>query len=97
MRTVTWEDRNGYLRAALIRDDDPDEAGPQGLPLEPPDLGDLDWDGVARDIHNSLVQQRLFTWEEVQQKQGPLLSIACRAVKRRLVVAFRQKQAEVTT
>lgn len=96
MRQVTWEDRNGYLHAALIRDDDPDDAGPQGLPLEPPELADLDWDGVGRDIQNALVRGGLFTWEDVQREQGPLLNIACRAVKRRLIVLYRQKQAEVT-
>ncbi len=95
MRVITWEDRNGYKRASLVRNSDPDSMGPQGVPLEPPDLADLDWDGVGKDIHNALVSQGLFTWEDVQRKQGPLLSIATRAVKRRLVVLFRQQQAEV--
>ncbi len=83
------------MRAALIRDDDPDDMGPQGVPLEPPDLTNLDWDGVSRDIHNALVNGGYFTWEDVQREQAPLTSIACRAIKRRLVVLFRQKQAEV--
>lgn len=89
MRTVEYEDRAGYIRATLIRDDDPDEMAEQGIPLEPPDLELLDWEGIRRDIHNSLVHARLFTWQDVLKKQNAVGGIVARVIKRHIVRLYR--------
>jgi len=95
MRRVAWEDDRGYLRVALVRDADPDEAGPEGIPLEPPDLGEIDWKDIERELHNALVQEGLFTWTDVLAAQEALGSAACRIVRRRVAQLYKQKEREV--
>lgn len=89
MRTVEYTDRAGYLRAALIRDDDPDDMAAQGIPLNPPDLETLDWEGIKRDIHNGLVHARLFTWADVLRQQNAVSGIVSRVMKRHIVRLYR--------
>lgn len=94
MRLVMWEDNTGYLRASLIRDSDPDEDAPGGVPREPPELTDFDCEEIRREVHNALVKARLFTWEDVMKEQNKLLSTIDRAIRRRLVEHFRLKEQE---
>ena len=89
MKKVVYEDRGGYLRAALIRDDDPDDMAPMGIPLDPPDLEKLDWEGIKRDIHNSLVHAGLFTWQDVLRQQNSVGSLVARVLKRHIVRLYR--------
>jgi hypothetical protein len=89
MKTVEYVDKGGYVRAAMIRDDDPPEMAAAGIPLEPPDLDDLDWEGIKRDIHNSLVHARLFSWKDVLKKQNAVSGIIARVLKRHVVRLYR--------
>jgi len=89
MKKVVWTDRAGYLRAAMIRDDDPDEMAEAGIPLNPPDLEDLDWEGIKRDIHNSLVQSELYTWKDVLRLQNAISGIVSRVMKQHIVRLYR--------
>jgi len=91
MRTVLWEDKNGYKHRSLVRDDDPDSAAEQGILQDPPDLHLADWEGVIRDLHNALVEHGLYSWEEIQ-KANNLHSIIFRPVKRRIVGLFRSME-----
>lgn len=94
MRTVYYEDRAGYLRAAMIRDDDPDELAPAGIPLDPPNLEDLDWEGIKRDIHNSLVKANLFTWKDVLRQQNAISGIVARVLKRHIVNVYKFEEQD---
>jgi len=93
MKAVTWTDKNGYKHRSLVRDSDPDDAAEQGILQDPPNLEELDWEGVKRDLHNALVDTGLYSWRDVQQKQGlrgPILS----AIKRRLINLYREVYRE---
>ena len=87
MRTVIWEDRNGYTRASLVRDGDPDEAAEHGIPIEPPDLDQLEWEEGKRDLSNSLVRQGIFTYEDMRNAQN--------AVKRAVNLALHKKVVDL--
>lgn len=89
MRTVVYTDRAGYLRAALVRDEDPDEMAAKGIPLNPPELEDLDWEGIKRDIHNGLINARLFTWADVLKKQNAVSNIIARVIKRHVIRVYK--------
>lgn len=89
MKIEVYEDRRGYLRAAQIRDNDPPEMAPHGIPLDPPDLDQLDWEEIKRDIHNSLVRSRLFTWRDVLRRQNAISGIVARTIKAHIVRLYR--------
>jgi hypothetical protein len=91
MRLVEWEDKHGYRHRSLVRDDDPDEMGPQGILQDPPNLEELDWEGIKRDIHNALVSAGLISWRNVQEKRG-LRGAILSPVKRRLVQLYREAE-----
>ena len=88
MRTVIWEDRNGYKHRSLVRDDDPDEAAPQGIMQDPPDLHMMDIEGILRDMHNRFVETGIWSWHEMQ-KANNLQNIIFRTVKPRVIGLFR--------
>lgn len=95
MRRIDWEDRNGYKRASLIRDHDPDSVAEAGIPMGPPDLEALDWEGLKRDLHNALMEAHILTWEDLQKTNANLQGIACRALKRHIVQLFKLDDQEV--
>lgn len=74
MKIVTHEGENGIVRAYLLRDTDPDHNAPMGIPLGPPDLLRLDWDGLVRELQSLLVKKGLFTWNDVQKSQNGVSS-----------------------
>jgi hypothetical protein len=90
MRLVKWTDEHGYKHRSLVRDGDPDEMGPQGVLQDPPNLDELDWDGIKRDLHNSLVDIGLISWRNVQEIEG-LRGVILSAMKKRLVMLYRQE------
>ena len=94
MRLVIYEDKDGWKRGSMIRDDDPDSYAPKGLPKNPPDLRGLDWEGISREINNALVDQGLFTWRDVQLAQNGVTSIVNNIVRRRIVALFKQDDRE---
>jgi hypothetical protein len=91
MRLVTWEDKHGYKHRSLVRDSDPDEMGPQGVLQDPPNLDDLPWEDIKRDLHNALVDAGLRSWRDVQERRG-LRGAILSAMKRRLVYLYREAE-----
>ena len=89
MRRVVWEDRNGFLRASLIRDNDPDDVAEKGIPVEPPDLEGIDWEEVKRLLHNELVRRQLFTFDDVQREQRGITVSVVSVMRRKIVELYR--------
>jgi hypothetical protein len=87
MRRVIWEDRNGYTRASLVRDGDPDEDAEYGVPIEPPDLDKIEWEEVKRDLYNNLVRQGIFTYEDMRNAQN--------AIRRAVILALHKKVVDL--
>lgn len=94
MRLVTWTDKHGLQHRSWVRDQDPDDAAPQGILQDPPNLEGIDWEEVKRDLHNALVSAGLFSWLDVQNRgaedglRGAILS----SMKRRLINLYREAQ-----
>jgi hypothetical protein len=92
MKLVDWTDERGYRRRSMIRDNDPDEMAPDGIPQEPPDIDSLDWDFLKRELHNTLMDQGLHTWEDVVQRQTGVTSAILKVFKRPLVQIYRERR-----
>lgn len=93
MRIVIWTDRGGYNHRALVRDTDPDSSAHMGVPLDPPDLSQLDWEGVQRDIHNRLVDMGLHSYQDILVAQTGITSAINSALKRRILELYKQREA----
>lgn len=91
MRLVQWTDRHGYKHRSLVRDDDPDEMASQGILQDPPNLDELDWEAIKRDIHNRLVDAGLVSWRDVQEKRG-LRGAILSSMKRELIQLYREAE-----
>jgi hypothetical protein len=91
MRLVTLEDENGYLQQYYVKDSDPDSMAKKGMQHKMPDLSQIDWEDVQKELHNILVQRGLVTWRDVQEQQNSLVPAIVSVMKRRLIALYRQK------
>jgi hypothetical protein len=92
MKLVKWYDEDGFLRQVYARDHDSEEVAREtGVVHEPPDLSEIDWEGVQRDLHNLLVQRGLITWADVQKHDNELLSAVKTVMKRQIIALYRKK------
>lgn len=76
-----------------VRDDDDN---PEiGIPHNPPNLDDIDWEIIKTEIHNLLVENNLINWIDVQKSGNMLNNIVLTVVKRRLVNLYKIKNKEL--
>ena len=91
MREVIFVDDNGFTRRAFVRDNDGDEMARLGIPAGPPNLDELDWESLKREINNTLANNGLFTWKDIQGHPVGL-SCICTVLKRRVSGLFREQE-----
>ena len=87
METVTWTNKEGYVRRALITPATRD-APEKGVPVGP-DVHRLDWDGIQRDLNNALQREGLLTWDDVQRSGDTLRGVILGAMRNRLIALYR--------
>lgn len=90
MRRVIWEDRDGYRHASLIEEGDPDEVAEYVIPVDPPDINQIDWEEVKRNLHNELVRRGLFTYKDVKREQRAITASVISVLKKRVVDLYKQ-------
>lgn len=97
MRYVVYTDERGWKRRSLVRDTDSDEMAPKGIPAGPPDLDTVDWNAIKKEINNAMVDQGLFTWNDLQGSSVGL-QVVTLPIRRALSSMFREqdKQRKVT-
>ena len=86
-----WTDEKGVMhRSALTKESlEPWE----GFLVDPPDvIHKIDWDGVAKDLHNQLVQRGLFERHDVLQGQNQLTSAILSALRKRVKRLYREEK-----
>lgn len=89
MRQQRYTDRSGWRRVALIRDNDPDDAAPLGIPMMTVDINDIDWEAAKREIHNYLIDHQIYEWADVQRAQNAVASAIRVGLQRRIVNLYR--------
>lgn len=95
MRSVYWTDEQGLKHHSLLRDHEDDSMAPDGLNQDPPDvINGIDWHQVARDLHNQLVERRLFSEEDITaDRSGTLLTGAVlSSLRRQVVLLYRRHE-----
>ena len=92
MKRVIYEDKDGFKQVSLIRDSDPDTMAPQGIPCGPPDIRELDWESIWRDINNLLVDRGFTNLQSLNI--GGLDNSIIIPIKRRLVSAYKHKEKQ---
>lgn len=90
MRLVFWIDEQGYKHNSYVRDSDPDEMAPLGYLHDPPNLVQLDWEGIQRELHNLLVDRGLITLEDVQRQQRNVQSAIQAVLLRKMIDLYKQ-------
>lgn len=90
MRVVKWTDENGWVHRSQIRDSDPDSAAKKGIPRDPPDVNQIDWEAVKRDLHNLLADRGLINLADVRSKGEHLRSAAQSVLYERLIALYVQ-------
>ena len=93
MRIVVFEDEEGWHRPRLIRDDMSEAQAHQGIPVMP-DLNDLDWEAVKKDLNNLLVARGIFTYNDLNLAQGGLSNAILSVMKKRVVTLYRENSAK---
>lgn len=94
MKIVMWTDKDGYNHRSLLRDNDPDDMAPSGVPLDPPSLDRLDWEWLKKQLHNALVDQGLHDMNDVNQKGNGITTAIMAVFKRPLVGLYKIQEAE---
>ena len=91
MRHVFYTDNRGRKRRTLIRDTDPDSAAERGIPADPPDVLQLDWDSLPAKLHNALVDRGLYTWADVQRSRDGLTGAILDVLRVDLIHLYREE------
>lgn len=94
MKSIEWTDNNGYKHVSLVRDGDSNEDIHMGIPNDPPNVDQLDWEIIKRDLHNELHGLKLYTWNDVQRSQQGIISAILSAIKPKLIQLYRTKEVE---
>jgi hypothetical protein len=91
MKLIEYTDERGRTRRSLLRDDDPPEWAAQGrgIPQDPPDLDQLDWEQARVDLHNELAVRGLLGFDDVQGQRGGLNAAIRAALLPKLMLLYR--------
>ena len=90
MNVKIWTDRKGVMhRSVLTKETNrPNE----GFLVDPPDvIHGINWDDVARDLHNQLVRRGLFERQDVIREQNQLTGAVLSALRKRVKQLFREE------
>ena len=90
MRKVKWTSKDGYYHCRMIRDNDPDEVVEMGIPCDPPDINQIDWEAVKRDLNNLLAERELILMADINKPHGSefLRSAAQDVLYKRLLALY---------
>ena len=90
MKSVTYTDQNGYNHNSLLRDADTDPS--IGILQSPPDLRQLNWEEIARTIHNALLERGLLTVHDVQIRNNEFNQIILAKVGKKIFALYQQQE-----
>lgn len=92
MKLLTFTDPDGYSHKSLVRDTDTDPS--IGLIQSPPDLRQLDWEAIAKNIHNALLERELFTIQDVQIRNAEFNQIILAKVVKQIYRLYQDQEQD---
>lgn len=83
MKTVIWTDKKGVRHRSFLQDDMSKHRPQDGYKADPPNVFELDWNAMARNLHNQLVDRKIFTIEDITGNEltGAILGAIRKKVK----------------
>lgn len=93
MKHIIYTDKDGFVCRSLIKDTDSNDKAEFGVPAGPPDLRQLDWETLKRDVNNALASAELWTMEDFQKNSGGV-TFATNVLKRALILLYRESQQQ---
>jgi hypothetical protein len=92
MKFVKWTDSNGIKHLAGITDNIPEKMPHLGYQFDPPDVFNINWQDVAKDLHNQLVDRGLFTYEDIQRYQNRLAGAILASLRKRVKRLYKENK-----
>lgn len=89
MRLVNWKDKRGHEFRRIVPDYAGDEQSAFGVPSGPPELDQLDWESMKKEINNALVAHGIYTWDDVQKNPNGV-GVALSIFKRYIIALYRE-------
>ena len=89
MKRIQYTDKTGFKRRSLVKDTDSEDDAQYGIPAGPPDLRQLDWEVLKREMNNALADQELWTLQDLQRSTTGV-TVATNVIKRALILMYRQ-------
>lgn len=90
MKLIHYTDKAGFNRRSLVKDTDAEDDAQYGLPAGPPDIRQLDWSVLMREMSNALADHELWTWEDLQRSKIGV-QVATNVLRRALVNLYRNE------
>lgn len=90
MKTVIYTDPDGLKHLSTIRDNDTDAS--IGILQSPPDLRQLDWQEIPKEIHNLLVEGGFFSLKDVQIRQTEFNKIINSTIIKRIFRLYQEQE-----
>lgn len=92
MKQLHYTDNSGKAHVAMVRQQDDDPR--IGIPLEPPDVSRIDWEGVKTDLHNELTLRGIMTVRDIWANGNGFTGAILSALKNRLIALYREEEED---
>ena len=92
MKQLHYIDNTGKAHVSIVRQQDDDPR--IGIPLEPPDVGRIDWECVKTDLHNELTVRGIRTLNDVRSNGNGFTGAILSALKNRLIALYREEEED---
>jgi len=94
MKAVVYKDENGWLRRSLVLDTMSALEGQKGVPDNPPDIAELDWNEIAKELNNLLIERNLISVKDLRgQGINHLHNAVQVVVTKKIVELYKSKEA----
>lgn len=91
MKLFTLVDEDGFKRRYQLQDDDDEkDAAEIGLYVGVPEIRNLDWDNLARILHNRLHDMGFFTMDDIEAKQTGLAQALGSALQKQVKTLYKE-------
>lgn len=89
MKQVKWVDEKGWKHVSIVQDNAKPEQYAKGLPTDPPDMKSINWETVARDLNNILIDRNLLSYADLQRPNNGLENAVRSILLKEIILLFK--------
>lgn len=90
MKYLVVTDSQGFKRRVMVKDNDNESVAFRGVPSGPPDVREIDWELLKKQVNNFLADSGAFTEHDIQGN-SPAIAGALNIFKRHLLSLYGDK------